>query len=44
MLSSATEDFSRFPDQSVVEIENYNYFMEDFNFQDVPGQVGVGAA
>ena len=44
LLSPATDKYRRFPNQTIVEQEDYNYFIEDINFYAVEGKLLVGAA
>ena len=44
LASPATDEYRRFPNRTVVEKEDYNYFIEDINFRAVDGKLLVGAA
>ena len=43
-LPPATGGSSRFPDQTSVPVEDYNYFISDFNFEAIAGKLLIGAA
>ena len=39
-----TGDSTRFPDETSVAVEDYNYFISDINLQAIPGKLLIGAA
>ncbi len=43
-IRPVTGEYRRFPNQTAVPEVDYNYFIEDINFQAVGGKLLVGAA
>lgn len=44
LILLATGDSKRYPDQTLIAVEDYNYFISDFNFEAIRGKLMVGAA